>query len=212
VFPVITRHVSGGGELISQLEDDIIRQGGTIGGAFSLRTLWRAPQGLRSLGTVIGQRIGRAPQETPLSLQELLEDAIEDEHETRARYLQLMEMTPDRRLKATFSSIAADKIAHVQELQQLHRAYAGTVYEAHREAVVPLEPGQAPVYSALVQGLSVVVEAERKAFMGYRTIAARYPSQPDVVRHLVALSHSDLRHYTDMRSMYEVLSRHHSTD
>jgi rubrerythrin len=212
VFPVITRRVSGGGELICQLEDDIIRQGGTIGGAFSLRTLWRAPQGLRSLGTVIGQHIGRAPQETPVSLQELLEDAIEDEGEARARYLQLMEMTPNRRLKATFSSIAVDKVAHAQELQQLHRAYAGIVYEAHREAIAPLEPEHALVYSALVQGLSAVVEAERKAFMGYRAIAARYPSQPDVVRHLLALSRSDLRHYRHMRSMCRVLSRHHSTD
>jgi rubrerythrin len=185
VFLVITRHVSGGGELISQLEDDIVRQGGTIGGAFSLRTLWRTPQGLRSLGTMVGQRIGREPQGTPFSLQELLEEAIEDEVEAHARYLQLIEMTPNRRLKATFGSIAAGKVAHAQELQQLH--------------------------SALLQGLSVAVEAERKAFMGYQAIAARYPSQPDVVRHLLALSRSDLRHHRDMRSMYNVLSRHHST-
>jgi rubrerythrin len=211
VFLVITRHVSGGGELISQLEDDIVRQGGTIGGAFSLRTLWRTPQGLRSLGTMVGQRIGREPQGTPFSLQELLEEAIEDEVEAHARYLQLIEMTPNRRLKATFGSIAAGKVAHAQELQQLHRAYTGIVYEPHREAIAPLEPEQALVYSALLQGLSVAVEAERKAFMGYQAIAARYPSQPDVVRHLLALSRSDLRHHRDMRSMYNVLSRHHST-
>src|SRR5664279_6590872 len=51
VFLVMTRRLSGGDEMISQLEDDIVRQGGTIGGVFSLRTLWRAQQSLRSLGS-----------------------------------------------------------------------------------------------------------------------------------------------------------------
>ena len=211
VFLVITRRLSGGDELISQLEDDIVRQGGTIGGAFSLRTLWRTSQHLRSLGSRVGQRIGQEMQGAPFSLQELLEDAIEDEVEARARYLQLIEMTPDRRLRATFSSLAAGKVAHAQELQQLHRAYAGVVYEPHREAIASLKPEQALVYSALLQGLSVAVEAERKAFMGYQAVAARYPSQPDVVRHMLALSRSDLRHFRDVKGKYNVLSRHHST-
>ena len=211
VFLVMTRRLSGGDELISQLEDDIVRQGGTIGGVFSLRTLWRAPQHLRSLGSGVGQHVAREAQGAPFSLQELLEDAIEDEVEARARYLQLVEMTPNRRLKATFSSLAAGEAAHAQLLQQLHRAYAGVVYEPHREAIAPLRPEHVLDYSALLQGLSVAVEAERKAFMGYRAIAERYPSQPDVVRHMLALSRSDVKHYRDMRGTYNTLSRHHST-
>jgi len=211
VFLVMTRRLSGGDELISQLEDDIVRQGGTISGVFSLRTLWRAPQYLRSLGSRVGQHIVREVQGAPFSLQELLEDAIEDEVEARARYLQLIEMTPNRRLKATFSSLAAGEAAHTQLLQQLHRAYTGVVYEPHREAIASLKPGQVLDYSALLQGLGVIVEAERKAFMGYRAIAERYPSQPDVVRQMLALSRSDLQHYRDMRGTYNILSHHHST-
>lgn len=211
VFLVMTRRLSGGDELISQLEDDIVRQGGTIGGVFSLRTLWRAPHHLRSLGSRVGRHIAREAQGAPFSLQELLEDAIEDEVEARARYLQLIEMTPNRRLKATFSSLAAGEAAHAQLLQQLHRAYAGVVYEPHREAIASLKPEQVLGYNALLQGLSVVMEAKRKAFMGYRAIAARYPSQPDVVRQTLALARSDLQHYRDMRGTYNILSRHHST-
>jgi len=211
VFLVMTRRLSGGDELISQLEDDIVRQGGTIGGVFSLRTLWRAPYHLRSLGSRVGRHIAREAQGAPFSLQELLEDAIEDEVEARARYLQLIEMTPNRRLKATFSSLAAGEAAHAQLLQQLHRAYAGVVYEPHREAIASLKPEQVLGYNALLQGLSVVMEAKRKAFMGYRAIAARYPSQPDVVRQTLALARSDLQHYRDMRGTYNILSRHHST-
>jgi rubrerythrin len=211
VFLVMTRRLSGGDELISQLEDDIVRQGGPISGVFSLRTLWRAPQYLRSLGSRVGHHIAREAQGAPFSLQELLEDGIEDEVEARARYLQLIEMTPNRRLKATLSSLAASEAAHAQLLQQLHRAYAGVVYEPHREAIASLKPGQVLDYSALLQGLSVIVEAERKAFMGYRAIAERYPSQPDVVRQTLALARSDLQHYRDMRGTYSKLSLHHST-
>jgi rubrerythrin len=211
VFLVMTRRLSGGDELISQLEDDIVRQGGTIGGVFSLRTLWRARRRLRSLGSRVGQHIAREAQGAPFSLQELLEDAIEDEVEARARYLQLIEMTPNRRLKATFSSLAAGEAAHVQLLQQLHRAYAGVVYEPHREAIASLKPEQVLDDSALLQGLGVVVEAEHKAFMGYRAIAARYPSQPDVVRHMLVLSRSDLQHCREMRGTYSILGHHHST-
>jgi len=50
-----------------------------------------------------------------------------------------------------------------------------------------------------------------RASMGYQAIAARYPSQPDVVHHPLALSRFDLQYFRDMRSMYNVLSRHHST-
>ncbi|MCX6083340.1 MAG: hypothetical protein NT102_00020, partial [Caldiserica bacterium] len=121
------------------------------------------------------------------------------------------EMTPNRRLKARLSSLAAGEAAHAQLLQQLHRAYAGVVYEPHREPIASLKPEQVLDYNALLQGLGVTVEAERKAFMGYRAIAERYPSQPDVVRQLLALSHSDLQHYRDMRGTYNTLSRHHST-
>jgi rubrerythrin len=211
VFLVMTRRLSGGDELISQLEDDIVRQGGTIGGVFSLRTLWRVPQHLRSLGSRVGQHIAREAQGAPTSLQELLEDAIEDEVEARARYLQLIEMTPNRRLKATFSSLAAGEAAQAQLLQQLHRAYTGVVYEPHREAIASLKPGQVLDYSALLQGIGVIVKAECKAFMGYRAIAERYPSQPDVVRQMLALSRSDLQHYRDMRGTYNILSHRHST-
>jgi len=210
VFLVMTRRLSGGDDLISQLEDDVVRQGGTIGGVFSLRTLWRALQYLRSLGSRVGQHIAREAQGALTSLQELLEDAIENEVEVRTRYLQLVEMTPNRRLKATFSLLAAGEAAHVQLLQQLHRAYTGVVYEPHREAIASLKPGQVLDYGALLQGLGVVVEAERKAFMGYRAIAERYPSQPDVVRQMLVLSRSDLRHYRDMRGTYNILSHHHS--
>ena len=211
VVLVMTRRLNGGEELISQLEDDIVRQGGTIGGVFSLRTLWRVPQHLRLLGRRVGHHIAREAQGAPTSLQELLEDAIEDEVEARTRYLQLVEMTPNKRLKATFSSLAAGEAAHVQLLQQLHRAYTGVVYEPHREAIASLKPGQVLDYGALLQGLGVVVEAEHKAFMGYHAIAERYPSQPDVVRQMLTLSRSDLQHYRDMRGMYNKLSRHHST-
>jgi len=211
VFLVMTRRLSGGDELISQLEDDIVRQGGTIGGVFSLRTLWRAQQRLRSLGSRVGQHIAREVQGAPFSLQELLEDAIEDEVETRARYLQLIEMTPNRRLKTTFSLLATGEAAHAQLLQQLYRAYTGVVYEPHREAIASLKSGQVLDYSALLQGLGVVVEAERKAIMGYRAIAERYSSQPDVVRQTLVLARSDVQHYRDMRGLYNKLSRHHST-
>src|SRR5664280_707856 len=211
VFLVMTRRLSGGDELISQLEDDIVRQGGTIGGVFSLRTLWRAPQRLRSLGNHVGQHIAREAQGAPFSLQELLEDAIEDEVETRARYLQLIEMTPNRRLKTTFSLLATGEAAHAQLLQQLYRAYTGVVYEPHREAIASLKSGQVLDYSALLQILGVVVEAERKAIMGYRAIAERYSSQPDVVRQTQVLARSDVQHYRDMRGLYNKLNRHHST-
>ena len=211
VFLVMTRRLSGGDELISQLEDDIVRQGGTIGGVFSLRTLWRAQQRLRSLGSRVGQHIAREAQGAPFSLQELLENAIEDEVETRARYLQLIEMTPNKRLKTTFSLLATGEAAHAQLLQQLYRAYTGVVYEPHREAIASLKSGQVLDYSALLQKLGVVVEAERKAIMGYRTIAERYSSQPDVVRQTLVLARSDVQHYRDMRGLYNKLSRHHST-
>jgi rubrerythrin len=210
VFLVLTRRLSGGDDLISQLEDDIVRQGGAIGGVFSLRTLWRAPQYLRSLGNRIGERIAREAQGAPFSLQELLEDAIEDEVKAHARYLQLVEMVPNRRVKRTLRSAAAGESAHAQQLQQLHRAYTGVVYEPHREAIAFLKPEQVLDDSALLQELNVAVEAERKAFMGYRAIAERYPSQPDVVRQMPALSRSALQHYRDMRGMYNMLSRHHS--
>lgn len=211
VFLVMTRRLAGGDELIVQLEDDIVRQGGTIGGVFSLRTLWRAPGHFRSLGSRVGRHIAREAQATPFSLQELLEDAIEDEVEVRARYLQLVEMTPNRRLKATFGSLAISEVTHAQLLQQLHRAYTGVVYEPHREAITSLKPEQVLNYSALLQGLRVAVEAERKAFMGYHAIAERYPSQPDVVRQTLVLAHLDLQHYKDMRGTYNRLSRHHPT-
>jgi tRNA isopentenyl-2-thiomethyl-A-37 hydroxylase MiaE len=74
-----------------------------------------------------------------------------------------------------------------------------------------LKPEQVLDDSALLQGLGVVVEAEHKAFMGYRAIAARYPSQPDVVRHMLALSRSDLQHCREMRGTYSMLGHHHST-
>jgi rubrerythrin len=210
VFLVMTRRLSGGDELVSQLEDDVVRQGGTIGDVFSLRTFWRGPRLLRSLGSRIGRRIAAQAQGVPASLLELLENAIEDEVEARARYIQLVEMTPNRRLKARFSSLAADKAAHTQQLQQLYRAYAGVVYEPKRVAIASLKAGQVLDYNALLQGLDVVVEAEHRAFRGYWAIAERYPSQPDVVRKMLSLSRSDLRHYRDMRGTYAVLSHHHS--
>jgi tRNA isopentenyl-2-thiomethyl-A-37 hydroxylase MiaE len=74
-----------------------------------------------------------------------------------------------------------------------------------------LKPEQVLDDSALLQGLGVVVEAEHKAFMGYHAIAARYPSQPDVVRHMLALSRSDLQHCREMRGTYSMLGHHHST-
>lgn len=211
VFLVMTRRLSGGDELISQLEDDIVRQGGTIGGVFSLRTLWRASQHLRSLGSRVGHHIAREAPGTPFSLQELLADAIEDKVEAHARYLQLVEKTTRRRLKATFRSLAAGEAAHAQVLQQLYRAYTGVVYEPHGEATASLNPDKVLDYSALLQEVSVAVKAERKAFIGDRAIAERYPSQPDVVRQMLALYRSDLQHYRDMRGTYNILSRYHST-
>ncbi|HWQ21737.1 MAG TPA: hypothetical protein VN478_03315 [Clostridia bacterium] len=210
VFLVMTRRWSGGDELVAQLEDDVVRQGGTIGDVFSLRTFWRGPRVLRSLGNRIGRRIEAQEQGVATSLLELLENAIDDEVEARSRYVQLVEMTPDRRLKARFSSLAADKAAHTQQLQQLYRAYAGILYEPGREPIVSLTAGQVLDYGALLQGLDTVVEAEHKAFRGYWAIAERYPSQPDVVRQMLSLSRSDLRHYRDMRGTYAALSRHHS--
>jgi hypothetical protein len=50
-----------------------------------------------------------------------------------------------------------------------------------------------------------------RASMGYQAIAARYPSQPDVVRHPLALSRYDLQYFRGVRSTYNVPSRHHST-
>jgi rubrerythrin len=210
VILVVTRRFGGGDDLIFQLEDDIVRQGGTIGGVFTLRMLWRGPRRLRSLGNRVGQHIARVVQGVPTSLQELLENAIEDEVEVRGRYSQLVEMTPNRRLKRAFTSLSADKAAHAQQLQQLYRAYTGVVYEPHREAIVSLKAGQVLDYNALLQGLDDVVEAEHKAFRGYWAIAERYPSQPDVVRLMLALSRSDLQHYRNMRRVYTVLSRHRS--
>ena len=206
VFLVMTRRLSGGDELVSQLEDDVVRQGGTIGDVFSLRTFWRGPRLLRSLGSRIGRRIAGQAQGVATSLVELLENAIEDEVEARSRYIQLVEMTPNRRLKARFSSLAGDKAAHTQQLQQLYRAYAGVVYEPKRETIASLKSGQVPDYVALLHGLDAVVEAEHKAFRGYWAIAERYPSQPDVVRVMLSLARSDLRHYRDMRGTYAVLT------
>lgn len=211
VFLVVTRRLNGGDELISQLEDDVVRQGGAIGGVFSLRTVWRTPQHLRSLGNRLGQHIARDAQETSSSLQELLEKAIEEEVETRDRYLQLIEMTPDRRLKAAFNVLASSEVAHAQLLQQLYRTYAGIVYEPHKETITPLKPEQVLDYNALLHALSTTMETERKISSEYRAIAARYPTQSDVVRHMLALAHSDLQHYRNVKGTYNRLSRHHIT-
>jgi len=210
VFLVLLRQMSGGDELISQLEDDIVRQGGTIGEVFSLRTLWRRSPRLRSLGSRVGRHIAGAAQGVPTSLQELLENAIEEETEGHARYLQLVERTASRRLKARFKLLSADEAAHAQMLQQLYRTYAGVVYEPHGEGAISSEPVKAPGNDALLQELSASVQAERKAFTGYRAIAERYSSQPDVVRQMLSLARSDLRHYRDVAGMCRMLSRHQS--
>ena len=210
VFLVMLRQLSGGDELISQLADDIVRQGGTVEGVFSLRTLWRGSQRLRSLGGRVGRHIAEEAQGVPTSLQELLENAIEEEIEGHVRYLQLIERTTRKRLKATFRSFSADEAAHVQMLQQLYRAYAGVVYEPHGGAAASSDPLKVLDDSVVLQELSASVQAERKAFTGYRAIAERYPSQPDVVRQMLSLARSDLRHYRHVKGICNVLSRHQS--
>jgi len=211
VFLVMTRHLKGGDELILQLEDDIVRQGGWIGDTFSLRTLWRKPQRLAWLGSRVGRLIAREARDgTALSLEELLEDVIEDVAEIRDRYLQLVEITPNRRLKAIFQSLAADEVAHMQRLQQLYRTYAGIVHELRRQAITPLKPEQMLNYSALLQGLGANVEAEEKALMVCESIAKRYPSQSDVVHEMAVLSQSSLKRGKRMRRLYAKLSRHRS--
>jgi rubrerythrin len=208
VFLVVTRRLNGGDVLIAQLQDDIVRQGGTVGGVFSIRTLWRNHKGLQSLGNRIGKRIAREPEGVPFTLQELLGDEIEDEVETRARYLQLAEMTPNKRLKTSFNSLAAAEAAHAQMLQETYRVYSGTVYEPHRYPIAPLKPEQVFDYAAFLEELSVAVEAERKAEAGYRAIAARYSSQPDVVDLGMVLARLELQHFRDVKRMYSALSRH----
>ncbi|MHB8070793.1 MAG: ferritin family protein [Candidatus Cryosericum sp.] len=207
VFLVVTRRLSGGDILITQLEDDIVRQGGTVVDVLGIRTLWRSTRNLESLGRRIGKRIAGKPEGVPLSLQELLGDAIEGEVEARAMLLQLAEMTPNKRLKASFSSFAADEAAHAQMLQETYRLYSGTVYEPHRDAIAPLKPEQVSNYTALLEELVVVIDAERKAEAGYRAIAMRYWSQPDVVELATTLARLELRHLRGLGRIQGTLGR-----
>ncbi len=208
VFLVMTRRLNGGDLLIAQLQDDIVRQGGTAGRAFSVRSLWRGSKLLHALGSRIGRRISREPEIAPFSLQELLGDAIESEVEARARYLQLAEMTPNKRLKASFAAFAADEAGHAQTLQEVYRFYSGTVYEPHRDPIASLRPEQALNYTALLDGLNIAVEAEDKAVAGYRSMAARFPGQMDVVDIGMVLAQSELRHLRAVKRMSEKLSGH----
>jgi rubrerythrin len=208
VFLVVTRRLNGGDVLIAQLQDDIVRQGGTVGGVFKVRTLWRNHKRLQSLGKRIGRRSAREPEGVRSTLQELLADAIEGEVAARDRYLQLVEMTPNRRLKASLTSVAAGEAAHAQMLQGVYRLYSGTVYEPQRDPIVPLKPEQVLNYAAFIEGLNVTIELEHKTEAGYRAMAARYSSQPDVVDVGMVLARLEGRHLRDARRMYSALSRH----
>lgn len=207
VFLVVTRRLSGGDILIAQLEDDIVRQGGSVGAVFSVRTLWRSHRRLQILGKAIGRRVARKPAGVPFSLQELLGDAIEDEVEVRARFMQLAETTPNKRLKSSFGLFAAAEAGHAQMLQETYRLYSGTVYEPHRAPITPLKPEQVLSYAALLEELAVVIEEERKAEAGYRAIAARYWSQLDVVEQAMTLSQLETRHLRALRRIRGSLSR-----
>lgn len=208
VFLIMTRSLRGGDELISQLEDDIIRQGGTTGGTFSIRTLWRGPQRLSSLGKRIGHAIERISSEgTPQSLGERLEDVIDDMIDIRERYVQLSEITPDGRLKRAFGLLAADEVAHMQQIQQLHRTYTGVVHEPHRPRISPLTADQMHNFIALVQELGVNVDAEKKAAEMYRAIGRQYASQADVVREMSILLQSSSRRSRRIGRLYRRLGR-----
>lgn len=211
VFLVMVRGFSGGDDLIAQLEDDIIRQGGMVGGIYTVRTFARNQQRLTSLGGRIGRRIARVPGDvTVLSLAELLEGVMEDAMMLRDRYLQLAEITPDRHLKAKFGSFATSQVARLQRLQYLYRAYTGVVYEAKRRPIPPLKPEQIRNFSALLEGLDIVVRNEHEAFYRCQAIGERYPSQYDVVREMAHLSRSSLDSYKRLKRLYNRLSRHKS--
>ncbi|MGB9666834.1 MAG: hypothetical protein ACPL2N_05955, partial [Candidatus Cryosericum sp.] len=208
VFLVMTRSLNGGDELLSQLEDDITRQGGITGGVFSVRTLWRGPQRLSSLGKRIGHAIEKnSPQGIPQSLAERLEDVIDDMVDLRDRYLQLVEITPDTRLKRTFRLLAADEVAHMQQIQQLYRTYTGVVHEPHRPRIAPLTADQMHNFIALVQELGVNVDAEKKAAAMYQAIGRQYASQTDVVREMSMLLESSSRRSRRIGRLYRKLSR-----
>jgi rubrerythrin len=207
MFLVVTRRLSGGDMLITQLEDDIVRQGGTVVGVFGVRTLWRSTKQLQNLGRRIGKWVADKPEGVASSLQELLGGSIESEVEARARFLQLAEMTPNKRLKASFGSFAADEAAHAQMLQETYRLYSGTVYEPHRDAIAPLKPEQMSNYTALLEELVVAVDVERKAEAVYRAIAMRYWSQPDVVERATTLARLELRHLRGLRRIQGTLGR-----
>ncbi len=209
VFLIVTRHLRGGDDLLAQLQDDIVQQGGSVGGVFSIRTLWRKQGRLRSLGVRLGEHVAHEPAGAPFSLQELLGDAIEDEIEARSRYLRLVEMTPDKRLKASFGSSAASEATHDQMIQEIYRVYAGSVYTPRRDPVAPLEPERVLNYAAFLEELGAMAEAEHKAEAGYRAIAARYSSQSDVVYLARTLAGSELRHFQDVKRKYDHLSHRH---
>jgi len=209
VFLVVTRQSSGGDILIAQLEDDVVRQGGSVGAVFSVCTLWRNNRRLHILGKAIGRRVAHKPEGVPSSLQELLGDAIEDEVEVRARFVQLGETTPNKRLKSSFGVFASAEAGHAQMLQETYRLYSGAVYEPHRATIAPLRPEQILSYTALLEELAVVIEQERKAEAGYRAMAARYWSQLDVVEQATTLSRLEIRHVRALQRIRSSLSRRH---
>lgn len=210
VFVVVARRLSGGDIMIAQLDDDIVRQGGSVGGTFSVRTLWRGLPRLRNLGKAIGRRVARKSAGAPFSLQELLGDAIEDEVEVRARFMQLAETTPNKRLKTSFGMLAAAEAGHAQMLQETYRLYSGTVYEPHRPPIAPLKPEQVSSYAAVLEELAVVTEAEQKAEGAYRAIGARYASQPEVAEQTLVLSQLETRHLRTLLRIRGSLSRRHA--
>lgn len=211
VFLVMVRRFIGGDELIAQLEDDIIRQGGTIGGIYTVRTVARDRKHLASLGGCIGRSIARmAGDAMAQSLQELLEGVMEEAAMRRDLFLQLVEITPKKHLKATFGSVAASEVAHLQRLQYVYRAYTGVVYEAKRRPIPSLKPEQMLHSGALLERLQTAVKTEHEAFFHYSAIGGKYPSQPDVVREMDVLSRSSLARYKRLARLHGRLSRHRS--
>ncbi len=206
VFLVMT-HVRGGDGLLMLLQDEVVRQGGAVQGIFSVGIRWKTTQRLQTAGGKIGKQIASLPSIIPLSLQERLEHAIDHEHEAEVRYLQLVEMTPNQRMRTWLKRQAGEETSRVQILQQLYRTYAGLVYEPGEDCLAPLPAEKVLDYASFVQGLKETSEKERAASLEYHDIAESFPSQQDVVRQALFLFNREQRHCRTMNGIYRRFSR-----